>query len=78
MTGTLITVAATGAEADKAQVPALPVTLEELTKTAVRCQEAGAAVIHVHIRDDEARPTLDVSRLKDTVTALRASTVDSA
>ena len=74
MTGTLITVAATGAEADKAQVPALPVTLEELTKTAVRCQEAGASVIHVHIRDDEARPTLDVSRLKDTVAALRATT----
>src|SRR6516162_4771853 len=74
MTGTLITVAATGAEAHKAQVPALPVTLEELTKTAVRCQEAGAAVIHVHIRDDEARPTLDVSRLKDTVAALREGT----
>ena len=50
MTGTLITVAATGAEADKADVPALPVTLEELTETAVRCQRAGAAVIHVHIQ----------------------------
>jgi uncharacterized protein (DUF849 family) len=74
MTGTLIAVAATGAETDKAQAPALPVTLEELTKTAVLCQEAGAAVIHVHIRDDEARPTLDVGRLKDTVAALRAST----
>jgi 3-keto-5-aminohexanoate cleavage enzyme len=74
MTGTLITVAATGAEADKAQVAALPVTLDELTETAVRCQRAGAAVIHVHIRDDEARPTLDVSRLKETVAALRAST----
>jgi len=74
MTGTLITVAATGAEADKAQVPALPVTLDELTETAVRCQKAGAAVIHVHIRDDEARPTLDVGRLKATVAALRAST----
>ena len=44
MTGTLITVAATGAESDKAQVPALPVTLDELTETAVRCQSAGAAV----------------------------------
>jgi 3-keto-5-aminohexanoate cleavage enzyme len=74
MTGTLITVAATGAEADKARVPALPVTLDELTETAVRCQRAGAAVIHVHIRDDDAKPTLDVSRLKDTVAALRAST----
>src|SRR5579875_3258918 len=73
-TGTLITVAATGAEADKALVPALPVTLAELTETAVRCQRAGAAVIHVHIRDDDAKPTLDVARLKDTVAALRAKT----
>jgi len=74
MTSTLITVAATGAEAEKATVPALPVTLEELTSQAVGCQHAGAAVIHVHIRDDEAKPTLDVSRLKDTVAALRDTT----
>ncbi len=74
MAGTLITVAATGAEADKAQVPALPVTLDELTRTAVQCQRAGAAVIHVHIRDEQARPTLDVSRLTDTVAALRSAT----
>jgi uncharacterized protein (DUF849 family) len=74
MTSTLITVAATGAEAEKAMVPALPVTLEELTSQAKECQQAGAAVIHVHIRDDEAKPSLDVSRLKDTVAALRDTT----
>jgi uncharacterized protein (DUF849 family) len=73
MNSTLITVAATGAESDKADVPALPVTLDELVKTAAECQQAGAAVIHVHIRDDDARPTLDVSRLTDTVAALRAA-----
>src|SRR5438309_118135 len=67
---TLITVAPTGAEADKAAVPALPVTLAELVVTAKECEAAGAAVIHVHIRDDEARPTLEVSRLADTVAAL--------
>jgi 3-keto-5-aminohexanoate cleavage enzyme len=74
MTGTLITVAATGAEAEKASVPALPVTLDELTDTAAACEAAGAAVIHVHIRDDKAKPTLDVARLKETVFALRAKT----
>jgi uncharacterized protein (DUF849 family) len=73
MTSTLITVAATGAEADKASAPALPVTLDELTRTATECEKAGAAVIHVHIRDDDAQPTLDVGRLKDTVAALRAA-----
>src|SRR5512146_1087953 len=71
---TLITVAATGAESAKADVPALPVTLDELVQTAKECEVAGAAVIHVHIRDDEARPTLDLSRLRDTVTALREAT----
>jgi uncharacterized protein (DUF849 family) len=74
MAGTLITVAPTGAEADKAVVPALPVTLDELVTTAKECEAAGAAVIHVHIRDDAARPTLDRGRLADTVAALRAGT----
>ncbi len=72
--GTLITVAPTGAELEKDAVPALPVTLDELVSTAIQCQEAGAAVIHVHIRDDEARPTLDLGRLTDTVRALREAT----
>jgi len=71
---TLITVAPTGAESEKSAVLALPVTLDELVTTAKECQAAGAAVIHVHIRDDQARPTLDLSRLKDTVAALREGT----
>jgi uncharacterized protein (DUF849 family) len=72
--GTLITVAPTGAESAKADVPALPVTLDELVTTARECEAVGASVIHVHIRDDEARPTLDLGRLKATVQALRAET----
>ena len=71
---TLITVAVTGAELDKAAVPALPVTLDELVTTAKDCAAAGAAVIHVHVRDDDARPTLEPGRLTDTVQALREST----
>ncbi len=69
--GTLITVAPTGAESEKSAVPALPVTLDELVTTGKECREAGAAVIHVHIRDEAARPTLDLGRLTDTVHALR-------
>jgi 3-keto-5-aminohexanoate cleavage enzyme len=71
---TLITVAPTGAESDKAAVPALPVTLDELVAAASEGQAAGAAVIHVHVRDGQYRPTLDLSRLTDTVRALREST----
>ncbi len=70
----LITVAPTGAETTKADCPQLPTTLDELVETAVACQAAGAAMIHVHIRDGEHRPTLDFGRLTATVEALREST----
>jgi 3-keto-5-aminohexanoate cleavage enzyme len=73
-TATLITVAPTGAETAKDTAPALPVTLEELVATAKECQAAGASVIHVHVRDDRARPTLEVRRLTETVAALREAT----
>ncbi|MGI5246955.1 3-keto-5-aminohexanoate cleavage protein [Dactylosporangium sp. CA-139066] len=74
MTTTLITVAPTGAESRKSDVPALPVTLDELVATARDCEAVGASVIHVHLRDDAAEPTLDLGRLKDAVAALRAET----
>ncbi|MGI8532413.1 MAG: 3-keto-5-aminohexanoate cleavage protein [Geodermatophilaceae bacterium] len=74
MTATLITVAPTGAESGKSDVPALPVTLDELVATARECQALGASVIHVHVRDADARPTLDQAVLRDTVQALRAET----
>ena len=73
-TTTLITVAPTGAESAKADVPALPVTLDELVATAKECEAVGASVVHVHIRDDAAQPTLDLGRLRETVAALRSST----
>lgn len=72
--GTLITVAPTGAELAKADLPQLPTTLEELVATAVACEAAGASLIHLHIRDDEHRPTLDAGRLSAAVEALREAT----
>ena len=70
----LITVAPTGAETSKDACPQLPTTLEELVDTARRCEAAGAGMVHVHVRDQEHRPTLDLSRLTDTVAALREGT----
>jgi 3-keto-5-aminohexanoate cleavage enzyme len=70
----LITVAPTGAETSKEDCPQLPTTLEELIETAQRCEAVGAAMIHVHIRDEQHRPTLDIGRLTATVDALREST----
>jgi uncharacterized protein (DUF849 family) len=74
MTGTVITVAPTGAENRKADVPELPVTIDELVATAKECEALGASIIHVHIRDAAAEPTLDPGRLRATVAALRDAT----
>ncbi len=74
MSRTLITVAPTGAEVDKAAWPQLPTTLDELIAEAQACEAAGAAMIHVHIRDAEHRPTLDLGRLRETVAGLHENT----
>ena len=71
---TLITVAPTGAETAKVDCPQLPTTLEELVETAIRCEAAGASLIHIHRRDADHQPTLDAVYLRDAVQALREQT----
>ena len=72
--GTLITVAPTGAETAKSDAPALPVTVEELVSTAKACEAAGAAVIHIHVRDAQAQPTLDLGYVRAALDAVREAT----
>ncbi|PVG84480.1 3-keto-5-aminohexanoate cleavage protein [Nocardioides gansuensis] len=69
----LITVAPTGAETSKADCPQLPTTPEEIAHTAAECEAAGAAMIHIHVRDGEHAPTLDLALLKEWVAAVRES-----
>jgi 3-keto-5-aminohexanoate cleavage enzyme len=70
----LITVAPTGAETAKESCPQLPTTPEELAQTAKDCERAGAAMIHLHVRNREHRPTLDLPLLREWVAAVREST----
>jgi 3-keto-5-aminohexanoate cleavage enzyme len=72
--GTLITLAPTGAESAKAEVPALPVTVDEVVATARDCQALGAAVLHLHVRGTDTRPTLDLPRVREVVAAVREAT----
>jgi 3-keto-5-aminohexanoate cleavage enzyme len=72
--GTLITLAPTGAESAKADVPALPVTVEEVVGTARDCRAVGASVIHLHVRGEDTRPTLDLGRCREVVAAVREAT----
>lgn len=66
----IITVAITGAELDKSKVPALPITPEEQAQAAKECVEAGASVIHLHVRDDQGKPSQELAHFKRTIDAI--------
>lgn len=70
----VITCACTGAETTKAQNPALPLTTEEVVRTAVEARAAGAAILHLHVRDAEGKPTQSVARFKEVIEAVRRAT----
>jgi len=59
MSKVIITAAICGAEVTKAQQPALPVSAEELALEAKRCVDAGASIIHLHVRNADGSPTQD-------------------
>src|SRR5690348_9279576 len=68
----MITAAMVGAEVTKAQQPSLPITPQEIISAAVECNEAGAAIIHIHVRDAEGNATQDANLFREVVEGIRA------
>lgn len=58
----IISAATTGSWPTKAQNPNVPTTPEEIAQAAIDCGEAGAAIVHIHVRDDDQRVTCDPER----------------
>lgn len=72
----LITVAPNGAYKQRSDHAALPLTSAELGQTAKQCLDAGAAMIHMHIRDAQGRHSLDVQGYRDAQQAVKAAVGD--
>ena len=53
----IINAALTGNVPTKAQNPYVPITAEEIVEDCERCVAAGAAIVHLHARDADGRPT---------------------
>lgn len=70
----VITCACTGAETTVAQNPALPITPEQVATAAEECRAAGAAILHLHVRDEKGNATQSVSRFKEAIDAIRKKT----
>jgi len=67
MSKAVITAALTGPIATKDDNPNLPTTPEEIAAAAKGAHDAGAAVVHVHLRDEQGRPTADLEIAERTV-----------
>lgn len=68
----VITVAAVGAELTRELQPNLPLTPEELGRDAAECEEAGASIYHLHVRDEHGNPTMDTGAYKSAFDAIRS------
>ena len=60
-----------GAEVTKENNPAVPYTVEEIVREAKSAYDAGAALIHLHVRWDDGTPTQDKGRFQECVDAIR-------
>ena len=58
----IICVAITGSVPTKNDNPAVPITITEQIESAHAAFEAGAAIAHCHVRDDNGKPTSDPDR----------------
>ncbi len=66
-----ITAAVTGGDVLPSQSPAIPCSVEEVVAQSVAAVQAGAAVIHLHAREDDGRPSADQARFTDMVQGIR-------
>ncbi len=67
----IITAALCGAGTMKSQTPHVPVTPDEIAADSVACVKAGASVIHIHVRDDEGKNTMETKRFCEVVEKVR-------
>jgi uncharacterized protein (DUF849 family) len=67
-----IAVAPNGGRRTKADHPALPITLDELAGVAAASLDAGAAMIHVHVRDSDGRHLLDAEAYRAAIATIKA------
>ncbi len=72
----IITAAICGAEVTKANNPAVPYTIEEMVREARSAYDAGAAIIHVHVREDDGTPTQGRERFRVVMDAIRKELPD--
>jgi uncharacterized protein (DUF849 family) len=73
----IISCALTGAADTVGKHPAIPVTPAEIATAAIEAAKAGAAIVHIHVRDPKTgKASRDIAHYRETVERIRTSSVD--
>src|SRR3954470_21931607 len=72
MNPVIITCAITGADTTREKQPNLPITPKEQAIAAEECVKAGASIIHLHVREDDGKPSQRPERFREAMDAIRA------
>lgn len=67
----VLTAAMVGAEVTREQTPYLPMTADEIAEDAAKCREAGAAMVHLHVRTADGKPSQDAELFRAAIRAIR-------
>lgn len=70
----VLAAAIVGAEVTRAQTPYVPITAQEIADEAARCREAGAAIVHLHVRNPDGSPTQAEDRFREAIEAIAKKT----
>ena len=71
----IITAAITGSRITRETTPHIPITPEEIVRSAVECHQAGASIVHIHVRDPQSGlGTQDIEVFRQVVDPLREET----
>jgi uncharacterized protein (DUF849 family) len=74
---TIITCAITGAGTSPEQTPYLPITPQQIAQSALEAADAGAAVVHIHVRNPEnGRPSMNLDHYKEVMDTIKAKNTD--
>jgi uncharacterized protein (DUF849 family) len=70
---TILSVAVTGNQTTREQHPELPCTPEEIATAAIDSAKAGAAIVHIHVRYPDGRPSMELDHYREVVDRIRDS-----
>ena len=72
----VITAALVGAETTREQTPYLPISPEEIAQEAKRCRDAGASIVHLHVREPDGKPSQSAGLFRETIERIRVLAPD--